>query len=260
MTSSFIIFSHLNLKCDNNRITSEWLNHRLDLLEATAVRSLSRQTDKDFIYVVAYAVDTPRDFRRRLKRMCLNNMVLLPVAPEQTNYPCKNSATLLGDKGTALLRPFVEPDKHGMVWTHHLGTDDALARHFVGKTKSIYDFNHYQYHGYLSYSQGYACYTRTMEFHRVQDNEYFFLTLREPVSTFRSVLYEEHSRTHRRAPVIHLPSKGPMWLKTIHENQIGNYSQWRRAWKKKRLDNSLTGVRRVKKEFDLDIEGIKPCS
>jgi len=259
MKSSFIIFSYLNLKAENNEITEEWLNHRIHLLEHISVTSLKNQTDRDFLYILAIAKDTPRSIRRRireiLERILPNKHELLLVAPEQTNYPCKNSALLLEDKGTALLEPFVEPDELGHVFTTHIGTDDALARNFVKETRTVYDWKKYPHHGFINFTGGYVCMTHTVDFHAVNDTDYFILTLREPVEDFKGVLYVPHSRIHRASPVIHPPSRNPMWIKAVHENNIGNYKQWKHSFAKKIIQENVGGTH-VRKLFDINIETI----
>jgi hypothetical protein len=259
MKSSFIIFSHLNLKADNNVISDEWLKHRLGLFEHVTLKSLRQQTDMDFLYVLACAHDTPRDYRRHIKKLMPENSQLLLVSPEQTNYPCNNSGVLMGPSGTELLRPYIQADGHGAIYTTHIGTDDALARDYVEQIKAAYDWGYYGYHGFINHTCGYVCFSRTRTFNLIDDQKYFFLTLREPVEKFRGVLYTDHSNLHRRAPVIRPPGIGPMWVKVIHEHNIGNYSQWSHSFRKMTVEEGA-GHGRVLKRFDLNIEKITPCS
>jgi hypothetical protein len=232
------------------------MEQRLNLLETVTLFSMRDQTDKDFLYVLACAVDTEEPYRSRLEAMMIPNSTIVWVTPEMTNYPCKNNALITGNAGTEMLRPYIEGDEHGMVWTTHIGTDDAISRDFVAKTKSAFDFDQFNsYHGFLYFPSGYACHTHTMEFYEVYDDDYFFLTLREPVDTFRSVLYTDHSRLHRRAPVAKAPGNAPMWIKVLHEHQIGRYKQWTKRWANRRR-KELSGHGRVLKRFDIDISRV----
>jgi hypothetical protein len=258
--NSFIIFSHLNLKCKNNVITDEWMEHRLSLLEAVTLNSLRVQDDKDFLYVLACDEDTEPKYKKRIEKMMIPNGVIAWIPEAMTNNPCKNSKLLIGDAGAKVLAPYIKADSNGFVWTTHIGTDDALSRDYVSRMKNAYDFSYFQYHGFLYFPSGYVCMSRTKQFWEVSDTKYFFLTLREPIDTFRSVLYTPHSRLHRRAPVAKVGSRGTMWIKTIHENQIGRYKQWDRAFTKRETKGEPADYKIVNSRFGIDISKITSCS
>ena len=175
------------------------------------LKSLSSQTDKDFLYVLAIAHDTSKDYRRRirslLEKYLPKNHALVLVTLEQTHYPCTNSALLIEEAGAELLKPFVKADEYGHVFTTHIGTDDALSGCYVAACKDAYDWSEFAYHGFINYKDGYVCFTDKVTFYAVDDTKYFFLTYREPVESFKSVLYHTHDKVHRHTPVIHPASE-----------------------------------------------------
>ncbi len=256
MKNSFVIFSYLNLLCDNNEITDKWLDHRLDLFEAVTLQALKGQSDQDFLYVLACAADTPEPYRSRIQALMPKNGIVHWVTQEQTNYPCKNCDVLVHEKGTDIFRQYIEPDRYGMVWTTHIGSDDSLGVHYVKEMKAAFDFDHFKYHGFLYYPAGYVYYSHEKEFYDVYDASQFFLTLREPFETFRGVLTMRHSHIHRYAPVARVVTGDPMWIKILHSSQIGTYRQWSITWNKKKADTKTVGHNRVKKQFRINIKGI----
>lgn len=260
MKNSFIIVSYLNLQCENNNITNEWMERRLELLNVVTLQSLRGQSDQDFLYVLICAKNTPKTYRQKLRAMMPFNSVICWVTPEMTNYPCKNSDTLTGTAGTILLNKYIQPDKYGMVWTTHIGSDDALGRNFVRDMKASFDFDQFKYHGFLYFPAGYVYFSHRQKFYDVYDAEYFFLTLRESVESFQSVLYTDHVHIHRRAPATRVSSSEPMWIKILHGNQIGS-NTYRRSWKKRTVNDNPVGFKRVAKQFDIaDLRKVRACN
>lgn len=257
MKHSFIIVSHLNLPCLNNEITDGWMEHRLKLFEVVTVLSLKGQSDQDFLYVLVCAADTPEPYRSRIEALMPLNGIICWTTPEQTNYPCKNRDILTREAGTELLHQYIQPDKHGMVWTTHIGTDDSLGIHYVKSMKGAFNFDHFKYHGFLSYPEGYVCYAHEQKFYAIYDLKQFFMTLREPIKTFRGVLELRHSRLHKQAPVARVITGDPMWIKVIHRDQIGKYRGFSHDWEKTNMvEKQIVGHNRVKKQFQIDIGSI----
>lgn len=264
LKNSFIIVSYFNLLSKNNEITDEWMESRIVLLEAVTLRSLRSQSDQDFLYVLICAEDTPAKYKSKLESIMslyLSNGVICWITPDMTNAPCNNSELLKGDKGTKILKPFLDVDATGSVYTTHIGSDDALGINFVKAVKTSFDFDHFRYHGFMYFPEGYVYYSEDEEFFSVEDHEYFFLTLREPLSTFRGVLYTDHVRVHRRAPVTKIKMVGgaPMWIKILHTKQIGS-STYPRTWQVRKANTTCVGHGRVMKQFEIDIPGIKLCN
>jgi len=258
-TSSFVFFSHLNLKAVNNTVSDEWMDARLDIFEAVTLESLRRQTDMDFLCLIAISDRTSKRHCERLDAMRPSNSEVVKVNECETNYPSKNNGLLLGDCGTKIMKSYLKPDKHGMVWTTKLDTDDAVSRDYVESMKNVYDFDHYRYHGFFCYSQGYVCYTHTSSIYEVSDSDYFFTTLREPIEIFRGAMYYPHSHAIRSSPVVMLPLSFPMWFKTIHDNQISNYKQWSKRWRLKWISDQPVVHGRVLKRFDVQTTWLDLC-
>lgn len=227
-TNSFVIFTQFNTHASNQTLTPEWYEHRLAMMEKLHMPTIARQTDQDFLYTLAIADDTPPEIVERLNRMLPEVGVLMPVAKEDTHYPGRNSQLFLDkngrNTGAEILRPYMEAGKDGMVYTTLVDTDDFLANNFVSETKLRGEdtFEGFNYHGFMNFFMGYICIADTRTFHLIEDYRHFFITLREPLDGFRSVLYTTHSYVHRVAPTLMLRSN-PMWVKMVHGANIGKY-------------------------------------
>ena len=253
--SHFIIVSQFNLPAKNNELTDEWMDHRLKLLEHSTLKSLSNQTDKNFLYLLICADDTPERYREALHRIMPGHSEIAWVSRDQMNYPGNNSELLAGTAGTKVIRPYIEPDSFGSVYTTHIGTDDVLARDYVHNTQSVYDWDRFDYHGFVSYTTGYVYLSRSKRFNLVDDYRYFFSTFREPVEKFQGAMFAAHSKLHAYAPVVRIPGTDPMWIKILHDNEIGTYAQWRRSFGKVTVGRD-EGHGHILKRFDLDIVDI----
>lgn len=249
---SFVIFSQFNLRATNCATTREWVDARLKLFKKVTLPSLASQTDQDFRYVIAYRPDLlTREQRQDLNNMLGPNCVLVDVPEEQTNYPCTNYRLLLAKAGRDLLLQQVKPDRYGMVFTTRLDTDDGLARNYVERTKNAYNWSHYtKFHGYLFHPRGYAYYLYKRQFMPAIDEKFHIMTLREPIDTFKGVMYYKHTSTDKRSPVAIIPGLDPMWLKTLHENTISLHSRSRKDWRAKNPDRSTVEYETVKRHVD----------
>ena len=68
-TNSFVIFTQFNTHASNQNLTPEWYKHRLAMMEKLHMPAIDSQNDKDFLYTLAIADDTPVDIVKRLERM-----------------------------------------------------------------------------------------------------------------------------------------------------------------------------------------------
>jgi len=258
--SSFVIISHINLKASNCTITEEWLEHRLLLWEHVHVKALSGMKG-EFLYVLLCAHDTPDKYRERIEPV-LNALLpekheVLYITPEQTNYPCKNSQLLHRSKGTALLKPYIVPDRFGFVYTTALGTDDALARDYVKHiTNKMRHWKRYSYHGYINYENGAVYLADDVKIYPMQDTYRYITTLREPIEKFNGVLIVGHARMHKFGPVIYPRYTYPMWLKGVHGSNSAGYDRYCMELSKRITGDKLSRDE-IEQYFEINMDGIK---
>jgi hypothetical protein len=255
--SSFIMATNFNLKAEPSSLTREWLEARLPLLKHITLATLAGQADQDFLYLIFVNRRCPHttpEMWAQLEGMMLPNSILVDVPRSETTYPGKNWKLLTGEASAKIYRRFAEPDKYGMVWTTHFGTDDGFSGDFVKRMKAAYNWDIHKYQGYLSYPSGYAYDLPTDKFHYVRyEQDFFFLTRREPLDdNFRSVTYWKHTHMSKRAPVAMLDPGDPMWIKTIHVNAMSNRGRSRKIWMKY-WEDQPHGRGRVNKRFSITI-------
>ena len=198
--------------------TQKWLEERFDLFDKYCFPSLLDQTDKGYIWICMFDINTPFQFYKKIKTYRELLPCFLPL------FMTTEEAMNLGE----LLIPVIKRNHTSdtNLITIRLDNDDALNIHYVKRIKSIAQqfksVNHV-----ISFKYGAQYYPNKNLAFRIPYTDNHFLTLfvsnKEKCKVFHVLQFDHSVKEKYPYPLYVINNKKDvMWLEVIHNNNVGN--------------------------------------
>lgn len=219
--------------------TKEWLEHRFNLFERYCLKSIKKQTCKNFQWIVLYDSTTPEIFKNKIEEYPKECPQLVPVYVEPLN----------GRYFADIFRQEVVKKLNARrVITTYLDNDDALNIHFVEdlqkRAESLSDGT------FINYVDGYQYYTDHNYLMQIHYPRNHFMSVVEEgnPATIKTIYgYGSHYYIENISGVkIENVKNQPLWCEVIHEKNMGNDAYFLNA--KMVRENFLTN------EFGLQVD------
>lgn len=201
-----ILVSRFAVEGNKLKLTEDWIDHRLDLLEKYCYPSIENQTDQEFEWWVFNSENIFND--EQLNR--INNLTRFKniyIDSKSTNY------------GEVLKKLLCEVDYDELITTR-VDCDDALHKNFIYDIKDNLKNNDKPY--VLNFSTGFEYNTQSkLLTKRSRKDSNMFISLVEKKSeNLKTVLCKQHQRMKKEFKVYQLNFGKPSWLQLIHGQNI----------------------------------------
>lgn len=228
---SHFLLTRFNVRY-NERASDEWLRHRLDYFERLCRESITRQTNKNFRWIVYFDAERDEWFQREVDRLAPGAFEPIWVDGQLTS---EKSASDVADRADT-----------EWVITTRVDNDDAVARDFTASIQ--HEFEHQDFE-FINFQAGLQLSTDGEVFHRVDPSNAFISLIekKRDGGQISGVYLDWHDRISAHGPIRQVQAH-PMWLQMVHGLNIGNAIRGIRA------DPAL-----LAQHFDVDAQA-KPVS
>jgi hypothetical protein len=201
-------FDHFLITRFNVRMTEkaseEWLRHRLTYFESMCIPSISRQSARDFRWLVYF--DAERDPWFEASVNALSSDGLFEPVWVNGRFDPKVCAEDVAKRSS---RPWII--------TSRVDNDDALARDYVEQVQALFA----ERTEFVNFTAGLQLTDDGKLLHR-SDPSNAFISLIEPNSHQAMCVYvDSHDRVSKHAPIRQV-STHPMWVQMVHGRNIAN--------------------------------------
>lgn len=232
-----VIISRFATTSTRTKITKDWVDHRLNLLENYCYPSVENQTCDNFTWIVtSHKRNLTDEQLDRLNKMSrFRNILLRDDADYDERLDIYKSIIFEGGK-----------DNIDIVITSRLDCDDAIHRCFVQEVQKNCMYNEDKY--ILNFSAGYEydVKKKLLTIRSIKDTN-MFISLVEKVKdndSIKTVVCDQHQRMRYKFTVHQLYSNTPFWIQFIHGSNIFT----KRGYGRKVLDNTPNTL---KKDFNV---------
>ena len=214
MTSfQHIIITRFNLvypgwkkdKHGNQLNSLEWLNHRFPLFERFCYPSVKGQSNQNFVWYVCFDETTPEHFRARIDNY-------------RQRFPNFTPLFTTSERWVHDIRLQISDSVDYLISTR-LDNDDAFHRDAIKVIQTNFRKQQFEF---LNILKGYVWYGERLDFLQETSNMFISLVERrrpaEPFTTIRGCGF--HTKVHELGPVCQIVTRGPHWLRIIHERNV----------------------------------------
>jgi hypothetical protein len=192
-------------------LTEDWLNHRFSLFENYCLPSVLNQTNKNFIWLIAFDIDTPEVFKKKIQS----------IFKEYTNfYPLfiDGFFNLQLSLKTEIKRLTTKQDKY--IITTRLDNDDVIHKDFI---KTIQHLFIAAPNTIIDLRRGYQLIAKDSPNEvRVFNCAYNpFISLVESITNFESVISKEHHEWKKGTSKL-VNTKDYLWIQLVHDKNQSN--------------------------------------
>jgi hypothetical protein len=186
-----------------HHLDKDWLWQRVSLLDRWCAPTVNRQTNKNFIWVLAVDERVPRHIQTSIVMAAGDNAVLAVVHE--------------GEKFTSAFTRLFEARGENKILSSRLDSDDGISKHFVNTVqKNIEVGKALNFTHGLRYDPG----LRLVEHRYDKTNPYMSYLSHDALHAYD---LGSHGRWHERGvEVVDYDTKTPMWLQVIHGNNAKN--------------------------------------
>jgi len=204
-----IILTRFNVKSKGKeskiRLQPNWLDNRFKLFETYCFPSICKQSNKNFIWLIYFDIDTPEEYKQRITDLANECEQLNPFYIDEWNKENVDSAIL----------SLIAKDRDFLLTTR-LDNDDGLHPEFVETLQRGVESKHNKYYNFpygMTFAAGYA--------YSHKDNSNAFLSRIESVKNFKTAWEKPHPEVIKTENVEQLNLKYA-WLQVIHGQNVSN--------------------------------------
>jgi len=196
--------------------TETWLKKRFDLFEMFCFPSLKGQSCKDFIWFVLFDVNTPPEYKNRIKILQNDFSCFFPLFLEAGDKECVHSALI-----KAINSMTDENIKY--IITTRIDNDDSFHKDMIKDTRKFYEMNTAE--SFLNFNYGIQ-YDLMNQFavHMFYQNNHFISRLEKNNNLLETVLIYDHTQIDKIKDVNYINNKKkPMWVEVVHDTNLSNW-------------------------------------
>ena len=214
-------------------LPSLWLKQRIDLFFEYCYPSIVNQSNKNFIWLVYFDVNTPKDILDLIKSRDNENIINIKLANSWINI----DQMILKDLSSEI------PSDIDFFVSSRLDNDDAIRYDFVESAHSFINGLRISKKTILDFQYGYVYNIANNQFFKKKIESNPFILLVEPVaSKYSTVFAFQHKEM-----IYHFDSINPMnkrmWIHVVHDSNLINKSGGRSVLIKKSEINRNFGFK-----------------
>ena len=192
-------------------LTEEWLNHRFFIFENYCMPSVLNQTNQNFIWLLAFDIDTPEVYKIRIKSLFANYSNFYPLFID--GFSC-----LLPSIKEKIQDLITLQDRY--VITTRLDNDDFIHKNFI---KTIQDLFVPTSNTIIDLRRGYQLMVKdsTSQVRAFKNKYNPFISLIESVTNFDTVISKEHHEW-KNGTTRMVNTKDYLWIQIVHNNNQVN--------------------------------------
>ncbi len=194
-----------------NPLSEEWLDKRFKIFESYCLPSVINQTNKNFIWLVCFDIDTPEIYHTIIKNLEHTISNFAPVFVDGFGELENTIQEVIQEK--------LSPNDDFIITTR-IDNDDIIHQDFISTIQSSYVAKH---NTLIDLELGYQLIldsniTSIREF-KLPYNP--FLSLVESSSNFNTIISKEH-RYWKSLPDIKKYKHQPLWIQVVHDQNLLN--------------------------------------
>lgn len=192
-------------------LTEDWLNHRFFLFENYCLPSVINQTNKNFIWLVAFDIDTPEAFKKRIKSSFRNHTNFYPLFIDGFN-------NLQPSIEENIKRLTAKQDKY--IVTTRLDNDDILHKDFIRTIQHLFVATP---NTVIDLRRGFQLAIKDNNNEvRAYNRAYNpFISLVESLTDFETVISKEHRKWKNSTATV-VNTKDYLWIQLVHDKNQSN--------------------------------------
>ncbi|NDV93822.1 hypothetical protein D0T84_02675 [Dysgonomonas sp. 521] len=199
----------------NNRTgTDRWLAERFDLFDKYCFPSVSTQTNKNFVWLCLFDIDTPLAYKERIKEYEAKcpQMAVCYFRPEDMEGDWV-------DHFKDIIKGYMSADDAYLIITN-ADNDDMIHQNMVERIQSEFEKNHKE--GVYSMLYGYQYFPDNGLLLKMRYPHNHFLSLVERYNPdFKTLKSEAHGRIRRYYDNVDIEDE-PYWVEFVHSRNVNN--------------------------------------
>ena len=208
-TTVHIILTRFNVKTAGKeskiRLQPMWLEKRFDLFEKYCFPTVCAQSEKNFLWLIWFDVDTPDFYKKKIESYCA-------LLPQMRAHYIDEWVT----EGVHNAVRMLIPERAEKLLTTRLDNDDGLNSDFI-KILQSQDFSrsdwYFNFPNGLTFSEGFAFVH--------EDRSNAFLSRLECVSGFKTVWELPHPEVEKTGRITQIDFPNA-WLQVVHGDNVSN--------------------------------------
>lgn len=201
-------------KKNNHTGTENWLAERFELFDKYCFPSVNTQTNKNFVWLCLFDIDTPLIYREKIKEYeakC-SQMVACYFRPENMESGWVNH---LKD----IIASYMSEDDLYLITTN-ADNDDMIHRNMVGRIQAEFNKGHKE--GVYSMIYGYQYFSDKGLLLKMRYPHNHFLSLVERYNPdFKTLKSEAHGRIRRHYDNVDIEDE-TYWVEFVHNRNVNN--------------------------------------
>ncbi|MFV0469227.1 MAG: glycosyltransferase [Dysgonomonas sp.] len=193
--------------------TEEWLRTRFNLFETYCFPSLKQQTNKDFVWLCLFDIDTPTVFKEKISNYTEGFSQFAPV------YLSECEAN---DISVALAKYVKEyADGYKYVYTTRIDNDDSFHCLAVEVLQSA--FTETDVKTVLSFNYGYQYFEKyNFVLKMFYPNNHFLSLIEKTDGDVNTILAYNHTKIRKEESCIDIQTRKPYWVEVVHGSNVNN--------------------------------------
>jgi len=190
-------------------LSEHWLNQRLDLFKTYCLPSVINQTNKNFVWILIFDIDTPSKYQTEIKTLTRKHTNIIVIYADGFNE-------LLPALKSEIKNHIEKDDNH--IMTTRLDNDDIIHKDFIKTIQNLYNPIE---NLVIDLRKGYQLILEDKsEIREFYDCYNPFISVVEAASNYDTVLSKEH-RDWKQSPLKTNKSKS-LWIQMIHDQNQAN--------------------------------------
>lgn len=221
-----ITFFNLRLwdkdKTQQTTRTDAWLEERFNLFERYCFPGFERQTNKNFIWLCMFDVDTPETYKKKIDRFVKRLPQFRPCfyGEEAREFFAEDEARRVRFLRCTVRSMLIKEDKY--VITTNVDNDDAIHCRMVETIQSHFLQHPVNERILYSLNWGLQYFVNQQLLLKMCYPHNHFLTLIEPAHIdFHTVEFYGHAGARKRLPTVDILEQ-PYWIEVVHGHNVNN--------------------------------------
>jgi len=190
-------------------LTEQWLDQRFDLFKTYCLPSVINQTNKNFVWILIFDVDTPLKYQKEINRLTKEHINFKIIYADGFNE-------LLPAIKSEIKTHIEKVDNH--IISTRLDNDDTIHKDFI---KTIQDLYKPIENLVIDLRKGYQLILED----KIEVREYYdyynpFISLVEKAKDYSTVLSKEHKNWNKNTVMANKNSN--LWIQIIHGQNQAN--------------------------------------
>jgi Putative rhamnosyl transferase len=201
-------FPEIRSGCD-----SAWLENRFGLFDRYCFPSVSQQSNQNFRWVVFFDIDTPNEFKLKIKQYSLQWSNFIPV---YLNFPLPYGS--FSDEARKIVQDLINKDCKYLITTW-LDNDDAIHKDYVQMIQNEFAEQECET---INFVFGYQLSSNKLYFDFEMANHFISLVEKYVPESFHTCLCKPHKEIYKICKSAKKIICKPVWIEVVHASNYMN--------------------------------------